>query len=418
MPNTRITALLIEDNPGDARLIGLALADAQGQDVDLVRAERLSDGLARLDEGGIDVVLLDLSLPDGHGLETFERARAHAPGVPIVVLSGLSDAQLAVDAVNAGAQDYLVKGHVDGVALKRALRYAIERHGAMSELRELALDDELTGLRNRRGFMTLGEQALRSSDRSGTPLGLIFVDVNGMKIINDTLGHQEGDRALNDVAEVLRMTLRESDILARVGGDEFCALIQVAPNISPQLVVDRVNQNLDEFHSARQRPYRLSLSVGVHLYNPEKPCSLDELMEHADQSMYRQKTGVERRPHLLVVDDDPSLRRLAEVIFADDYDVTTAGTGAEAIASARRGTFDLLLLDMCLPDMRGTEIVRGMKSDPATSRTPIIIMTGMEDDAVEVESLRTGVEDFVYKPFNGDVLISRVGNAIARARRR
>jgi diguanylate cyclase (GGDEF)-like protein len=362
--------------------------------------------------------LLDLSLPDSHGLETFERARLEAPSVPIIVLTGFSDENMAVSAVDAGAQDYLVKGRVDGESLVRAIRYARERHENMTELRQLALVDELTGLRNRRGFMTLGEQALKSSDRSGIPLALVFVDVNEMKAINDELGHHEGDRALQDVAEVLRLTFRESDILARVGGDEFCALITMATDKSPHIAVERIDRNLGELHASRERPYRLTLSVGAYAYDPEKPCSLEELMEQADRLMYRQKMGAERRRRLLVVDDDASLRSLAEVIFGDEYDVVTASTAHQAIALATEGHFDLFLFDVRLPDLEGMDLARKMRSDPRTSRVPIIFMTGLDDVSIEVQGLRLGVDDFVHKPFNADVLLSRVENAIARAKRR
>ena len=119
--------LLVEDNPGDARLIRETLRDAGSLDFDLAHADRLAAALPRLEEGAADVVLLDLSLPDAHGLETVNRALAAAPGVPIVVLTGLDDETVAVNAVQAGAQDYLVKGQVEPGVLARALRYAMER---------------------------------------------------------------------------------------------------------------------------------------------------------------------------------------------------------------------------------------------------------------------------------------------------
>jgi len=135
-----IRILLIEDNPGDARLIREMLADAAeaGQAkpaFDLAWADRISTGLRHLDARQTDAVLLDLSLPDSHGLDTFIRVRAHAPWAPTIVLSGLDDASLAVEAVREGAQDYLVKGQVDGNLLVRSIRYAIERKRAEIELR-------------------------------------------------------------------------------------------------------------------------------------------------------------------------------------------------------------------------------------------------------------------------------------------
>jgi signal transduction histidine kinase len=126
---TRIRALLIEDNPGDARLIREMLRDAGGaaNAIDVNVTDRLSSGLQRLNEHGADLVLLDLSLPDSTGLTTFDTLHAAAPSTPIVVLSGLADESVAITAVHHGAQDYLVKGQVDGGTVLRSMRYAIER---------------------------------------------------------------------------------------------------------------------------------------------------------------------------------------------------------------------------------------------------------------------------------------------------
>ncbi len=133
-----IRALLIEDNPGDARLIREMLAEAGARDAaDVLHADCLSAGLALLAERELDVMLLDLSLPDSSGLSTFEQAHTAAPGVPIVVLSGLDDQDLAVRAVHEGAQDYLVKGQVDGGTILRSLRYAIERQRLEAARQEL-----------------------------------------------------------------------------------------------------------------------------------------------------------------------------------------------------------------------------------------------------------------------------------------
>ena len=130
-----ITVLLVEDNPGDARLILELLGEVQAQAFDLERVDRLDDALARLAHSGVDVVLLDLGLPDSQGLDTFVRARRGAPNEPIVVISGLDDEQLALEAVRSGAQDYLVKGRIEGQLLARVLRYAIERKRAEEALR-------------------------------------------------------------------------------------------------------------------------------------------------------------------------------------------------------------------------------------------------------------------------------------------
>ena len=130
MEAQHIKVLLIEDNPGDTRLIKEMLAQARGVIFDLECADRLSAGLKRIGGGGIDIVLLDLSLPDNHGFDTFMEVQAKAPDVPIIVMSGQDDEELAVKAVQEGAQDYLVKGQVDSNLLVRSIRYAIERQRA------------------------------------------------------------------------------------------------------------------------------------------------------------------------------------------------------------------------------------------------------------------------------------------------
>ncbi len=154
-----IEVLLIEDNPGDARLIQEMLAEPGKADYKLENADRLSQGLERLLEGGIDVVLLDLGLPDSQGLETLGKVRAQASAVPIIVLTGLDDEVTAVEAVRQGAQDYLVKGDVDSKLLWRALRYSIERKRSEEALRK-------------------SEEKLRQLIRSATD-GIFTLDLNG-----------------------------------------------------------------------------------------------------------------------------------------------------------------------------------------------------------------------------------------------
>ena len=137
----------------------------------------LSQALARLTQGGLDLVLLSLDLDDSQGMVTFDRAYAFAPDVPIVVISENSDDERAVATVQAGAQDYLVKGELTPGLLVRSVRHAIERHRLFSALRSLSLIDDLTGLYNRRGFADLGEQYLKLARRSGRGVTMVYLDL-------------------------------------------------------------------------------------------------------------------------------------------------------------------------------------------------------------------------------------------------
>ena len=284
-----IRVLLIEDNPGDARLIGELLAEVPDHVFALYTAERLSEGLERLAHSSYAALLLDLHLPDAVGLETLLQAHARSCGVPIVVLTGLDDERVGIEAMHQGAQDYLVKADLTPEILVRSLRYAIGRHRTLERLRMMSTIDELTGLNNRRGFMALAEQQIRVADRTGRRLLVIFADLDGLKRINDTWGHDEGDQALIEAAGLVGGTFRDSDIIARLGGDEFVALMTDCPEETALRLIGRLEQNLSTRNAEKGRRFRLSMSVGTAVYDPVDPCSLDELLRRADAAMYEQK---------------------------------------------------------------------------------------------------------------------------------
>ncbi len=156
MGHKSIKMLLIEDNIGDSRLIREMLSEVRGVTFDLKYADRLQAGLEQLGQGGIDVVLLDLGLPDSQGLETLGKTYALAPEVPIVVLTGLDDEMLGVQAVNRGAQDYLIKGQVNENLLVHTIRYAIERKRAEERENQLQIQLDLSRRLASGGVMVTG----------------------------------------------------------------------------------------------------------------------------------------------------------------------------------------------------------------------------------------------------------------------
>ena len=164
-----------------------------------------------------------------------------------------------------------------------------QRKEMEEELRKLSLTDELTGLYNRRGFMTLAAQQIKIATRLKRELLLISIDLDDLKVINDTLGHQEGDQVLINAATILMDTFRSSDIIARIGGDEFVALQMKNPEDSLPISIDRLQETLAKHNSSSQKTYRISLSLGTVLYNPEQPKTLEQLLSEADAKMYAQK---------------------------------------------------------------------------------------------------------------------------------
>jgi diguanylate cyclase (GGDEF)-like protein/PAS domain S-box-containing protein len=164
-----------------------------------------------------------------------------------------------------------------------------ERRKMEQQLQSIALTDELTGLYNRRGFLNLSDRQLKLSKRTKNKLLLFFVDIDGLKLINDNLGHEEGDKALISAARVLVQTFRESDIISRIGGDEFAIMAVNADTDLPDIVMSRFHKFMDYINSRSRQKHKLSMSIGSALFDPAHPCSLDELMSKADIAMYADK---------------------------------------------------------------------------------------------------------------------------------
>ena len=289
-----IRVLLVEDSRTQARFIQQVLRDLRAwAEFDVVWAETLESALDRLGDDGVDIVLLDLMLPDSEGLATFQRLYGAHSGVPIIVLSGVGDEAVAMRAVSEGAQDYLIKKNVSPDLLARSVRYALERHRAMEALRRLALVDELTGVHNRRGFMYLGDQQLAVARRAGMSATVLFVDVDGLKRINDTSGHERGDRALADAAALMRRTFRSSDVVGRVGGDEFAALL--LSETEPATSIERLRAAIDDHNREAGADAPLSCSIGAVRCDPADHRSLQELLAEADRAMYASRHAARSR---------------------------------------------------------------------------------------------------------------------------
>lgn len=295
MSQDAIEVLLVEDNPGDARLVKEMLAEDAGTDFALTTVVTVQAALQHLAaHPATDAVLLDLSLPDESGVTTVQRVVEGANDAVVVVMTGAGDEELGVSAMEAGAQDYLVKGQVDARLLRRALRFALERHAKRQELAELSHKDDLTGLNNRRGFLLLAEQQIRVARRQRSDFLLLFLDLDRLKYINDTFGHKEGDRALTEAAEVLRKSLRGSDILARFGGDEFGALCLLATAAEAATIRERLETVLAGVNAKPGRDYPLSFSVGILVCSHTDATGVETLLEQADALMYREKKEKKR----------------------------------------------------------------------------------------------------------------------------
>ncbi|HEV2181857.1 MAG TPA: diguanylate cyclase response regulator [Gemmatimonadaceae bacterium] len=281
--------LLVSERELEVPELISALAAGGLPAVDLVRATEVAHAQHILSDDRFDAMLVSLGASDAAAFDRIARLRDHAPEIPIVVLAAEENDAIAVRALKAGAEECIGGDHTNGAMLVRAIRYAIERHQLQMALRAMALVDDLTGLYNRRGFQTLTRQHMKMADRMRKRVSHIFVDLDGLKEINDTLGHREGDLALIETADLLKETFRESDIIARIGGDEFVVLALETVGLAQEHWVTRLQDNLTRRNERPDRRYRLSVSMGIAYYDPDFPCPLDDLLDRADALMYEQK---------------------------------------------------------------------------------------------------------------------------------
>lgn len=281
--------LLVEDNPGDVRLVEELLRAAWVVPGSINHVSSVEDAIGRVAKDVPACILLDLSLPDAHGLGTLERVRDAHPSVPIVVLTGTDDEAQAVQAVQEGAQDYLIKGQVDGHLLGRAIRYAIERKSAEVQLSHQALHDPLTGLANRALLMERLVQALARTERRPSSVAVLFLDIDCFKTINDNFGHEVGDSVLACIGDRLRKALRPEDMASRFGGDEFVVLCEdLEDDRHVVTIAERIGRSISEPISLEAGEVVVTTSIGIAAARGigDRP---EVLLRDADAAVYRAK---------------------------------------------------------------------------------------------------------------------------------
>ena len=294
--STRYALLLVEDSPDDAEFLARSLTRAKKARFTVTRVASLARAVELLAGTSFDAVLVDLTLPDSQGLETVERALSAAGSAPLIVITGQDDEQLAIAAVQSGAQDYLVKDEVSDAALARTVRHAIERKRVLEDMSDaferqhyLATHDALTGLPNRMLFLDrlLRAQAMARRNRSG--VAVLFVDLDGFKRINDVLGHDVGDRVLTQSAARLVSCVRETDTVARFGGDEFVVLLEdVEAHRGAERVAAAIVSVMNSPIYVSQQELSVTPSIGVAV-DPSGRHDANTLVRCADAAMYRVK---------------------------------------------------------------------------------------------------------------------------------
>jgi two-component system, cell cycle response regulator len=281
-----IAALLITADSPASRLLSASLAPSVPSRLaafTLTPVGMSDEALVRLAEQRVDVALLDLTGPLDTAMDLLVRARVEVPEIPVVVLvePGHKGESNGAAAVEAGACDSVVKEELSSALLARVLHYAIERYRLHATLDQLSLTDPLTGLYNARGFRTLAEHHLKLAHRT-RGLVIAVADVHALDQLNAAHGRDAGDRALVAASQVLRETFRASDVIARIGNDDFATLMLDATDETTEVVAPRLRQHLEHYHAAhRDMPWRLAMTVGLARVAPGMHPGIDELLAEA-----------------------------------------------------------------------------------------------------------------------------------------
>ena len=289
MNDRPLKLLVIEDKTQNAPLVPEVLGEFGVALFELHCTDRLSEGLHELLDDDLSVVLNDLALTDSQGFETFRRVHSQAPHVPIIVLVTSESEYLATQAVEAGAQDYILKDQLSTHSLIRTIFYATERERVEERLTQLVYYDGLTNLPNRMLFVDRLSQAITRVAWHKRLVAVMFLDLDHFKRINDTLGHKVGDRLLKAVSERLTSCLRVGDTVARMGGDEFTIILaDVARSQDVARLAEKIIDLLSKPYLIDDRELFVTASIGISLY-PNDGEDAETLLKNADMAMYRPK---------------------------------------------------------------------------------------------------------------------------------
>ena len=283
-----VSILLIENNKKDIQTITEFINKSDRINANIQTVDSIKKAKTIIFYQKIDIMLIDLNIEEVKFEELFERFSKESLSIPYIVITDERDEDMGIEAVQKGAQDYLVRSELSERILRRTIIYSIERHEILQSLYKTTIVDELTGLYNRIGLHTLGNQQVELAKRHNDDIFIFYLDLDGMKEINDTLGHDYGDKALLTSSKIMHRTFRTTDILSRIGGDEFVVVAVKAQYEFIPIIIQRIKDYIKE-ENDNLKDYQISMSIGVSKVDLEHDAPLEDAIKNADKEMYRVK---------------------------------------------------------------------------------------------------------------------------------
>ena len=233
----------------------------------------------------VDVALISEDIVNIVSYNIIDREIVKTRNTPYLIVN--TSEKILMEAIHSNAQDILLLNNLDIDRAVWSILHSLERNKMINRLYEDSIEDELTGLYNRRGFISLAKDAIRLMDEPN--YHILFIDMDKMKAINDSYGHDVGDNALKEAARILRTSFREGDVISRYGGDEFIVFVSAINDNAIDNIKDRIDENIKIFNQNDTSIYQLGLTIGHSKYNSAKKESLQQVINRADKEMYSNK---------------------------------------------------------------------------------------------------------------------------------
>ena len=290
MEKKRINLLLVDDDPADRKLTELALRGGlHNIDFSITTADTLADCLLRIQNSPVDLVLLDLGLPESKGIDTVDKVRQTCPNTPIIVLTGLSGEEVGVEAIKKGANDYVTKPF-NPSDLRTRISTALQIIELQQKLLQLANTDGLTNLTNRRHFFDILDREVLRAKISGTEISIMMLDIDHFKSVNDTYGHRGGDEILQQMGQILKENVYPLDVVARYGGEEFIILMPATSPIKVAQASARLRKIIDQHQwKVGEQKISITASIGLATVDSYNLVNSYDIVEKADAALYAAK---------------------------------------------------------------------------------------------------------------------------------